>query len=112
MVYSGPIDLNALIDLDSLYANGACHWTFFAFPTSMVNEHGVPSDIDAQRYIAAGVPVGIWRNTPVDGTAYAAVTRETIPQLHLAIESLTQFHDSFAAELSERLFHESSAGGT
>ena len=101
MVYSGPIDLDALIDLDSLYTSGACHWTFLAFPTSSVNEHGIPADPDAQRYIAAvqsaGVPVGIWRDTPVDGTAYAAVTHETIPQLHNAIEKLSQFPDSFAA---------------
>ena len=81
-----------------------------------MNEHGVPSDPDAQRYIAAvqsaGVPVGIWCNSPVDGTAYAAVTHEMIPQLHRAIEGLSQFHESFAADLSERLFTESSSGGT
>ena len=116
MVYSGPIDLDALIDLDSLYTSGARHWTFLAFPTSSVNEHGVPADPDAQRYIAAvqsaGIPVGIWRDTPADGTAYAAVTHETIPQLHNAIEKLTQFPDSFAADLSERLFRESNASGT
>jgi hypothetical protein len=116
MVYSGPIDLDALIDLDSLDTSVACHWTFLAFPNSSVNEHGVPADADAQRYIAAvqsaGVPVGIWRDTPVDGTAYAAVTHETIPQLHNAIEKLSQFSDSFAADLSERLFRESNAGGT
>lgn len=116
MIYSGPIDLDALVDLDALAAEGACHWTFLAFPTSTVNEHGIPTDLDAQRYIAAvqsaGVPVGIWRNTPVDGTAYAAVTHVTIPQLFNAIETLTQFHDSFAADLSERLFRDSSASGT
>jgi hypothetical protein len=106
----------AVIDLDSLDTSDARRWTFLAFPTSSVNEHGVPADADAQRYIAAvqsaGVPVGIWRNTPVDGTAYAAVTQEAIPQLHNAIEKLTQFPDSFAADLSERLFRESNAGGT
>ena len=114
MVYSGPIDVDALVDLDSLAARGACHWTFLAFPITTVTEHGVPADPDAQHYIAAiqsaGVPVGIWRNSPVDGTAYAAVTHDTIPQLHAAIEALAQFHDSFAADLSERLFRESSAG--
>ena len=116
MEYSGPIDLPALVDLDSLAANGASHWTFLAFPTSTVNEHGRPTDPDAQRYIAAvqsaGVPVGIWCNSPVDGTAYAAVTHDTIPQLNVAVAGLTQFHDSFAANLSERLFRESSAEGT
>ncbi|WP_372717625.1 hypothetical protein [Novipirellula sp.] len=116
MKYSGSIDLDALIDLDSLVANGACHWTFLAFPTSTVNEQGVPSDPDAQRYIAAvqssGVPVGIWCNSPVDGTAYAAVTHDVIPLLHRAIKGLNQFQASFAANLSERLFAEAGSGGT
>ncbi len=116
MVSSGPIDLDSLVDLDSLAACGTSHWTFLAFPAHTVNEHGVPSDPDAQRYIAAvqsvGVPVGIWCNSPVDGTAYAAVARNTIPQLHAALENLNQFHDSYAADLSERLFRESSPGGT
>ena len=46
------------------------------------------------------------------GTLYAAVAHDIIPELHAAIERLTQFHDTFAADLSERLFRESSAGGT
>jgi hypothetical protein len=116
MVYSGPIDLDALIDLDPLYTSGGCPYTFFAFPSSTLTEHGIPADPDAQRYIAAvqssGIPVGIWSDTPVDGTAYVGVTHEMIPLLHRAIEGLTKFHDSFAADLCERLFRETSAGGT
>jgi len=116
MVYSGPIDLDALVDVDSLADRGASHWTFLAFPSHTVNQHGVPSDPDAQRYVAAiqsaGVPVGIWRNSPVDGTAYAAVAHDAIPLLHTATENLSQFSDTFAADLTERLFNKSSAGGT
>ena len=111
MNYAGPINLATLVDLDSLADRGTSHWTFLAFPSHSINEHGVPSDLDAQRYVAAiqsaGVPVGIWCNSPVDGTAYAAVTHDAIPQLHAAIENLTQFSDSFAADLSERLFNQS-----
>ena len=116
MPYSGPVDLDALIDLDSLAAAGASHWTFLAFPISTVDSHGVPIDSDAQRYIAAiqaaGVPVGIWCNSPVEGTAYAAVTHDAISRLHSAIDGLTQFPASFAADLTERLFCESDASGT
>ena len=116
MPYDGPIEIDALVDLDALAADGACHWTFLAFPAHTVSEHGVPTDVHAQQYIAAvqsaGVPVGIWCNSPVDGTAYAAVAHDIIPQLHTAIEHLTQFNDTFAADLSERLFRESNAGGT
>ena len=108
MPYDGPIDLDALIDLNSLDSNSACHWTFFAFPLSTLNKHGLPSDAEAQRYIAAvqstGVPIGIWFNGPADDTGYAAVTRENISRLNDAIVGLTQFPDSYAADLCERLF--------
>ncbi len=108
MPYDGPVDLDALVDLDSLNSDGACHWTFFAFPLSILNEHGLPSDAEAQQYIAAvqatGVPIGIWLNGPADDTGYAAVTRENISRLNDAIVGLTQFPDSYAADLCERLF--------
>ena len=108
MPYDGPIDLDALIDLNSLDSNSACHWTFFAFPLSTLNKHGLPSDAEAQQYIAAvqatGVPIGIWLNGPADDTGYAAVTRENISRLNDAIVGLTQFPDSYAADLCERLF--------
>lgn len=110
MDYAGPIDLNALVDLDSLAASGVCPWTFLAFPSCTLNGLGIPSDPDAQRYIAAiqsaGVRVGIWRNSPSIGSAYAAVTQDVIGQLQSTIENLNQFPESFAADLSERLFAE------
>ncbi|MEM8734971.1 MAG: hypothetical protein AAGG44_12145 [Planctomycetota bacterium] len=116
MTYIGPIDIDALVDLDSLIDHGVCHWTFLAFPRSSVTEDGLPSDSEAQRYIgavqSAGVPVGIWLNAPTDDTAYAAVTRDHITQLHEAIAGLPQFSDSYAAELSERLFRDFDSGGS
>ena len=116
MDYAGPIDLNSLVDLDSLAAAGASHYTFFAFPLSTLDEQGLPSDSDAQHYIAAvqsaGVPIGIWLNSPVDDTGYAAVTHENISQLHEAINRLTQFPDSYAADLCEKLFRNAAPGGT
>ena len=116
MPYDGPIDLDALVDLDSLDVDGVCHWTFFAFPLSTLDEHGLPSDSEAQRYIAAvqstGVPIGIWLNGIADDTGYAAVTRNHISQLNDAIAGLPQFSDSYAAELCEQLFRNAAAGGT
>ena len=116
MPYDGPINLDALVDLDSRAVDGVCHWTFFAFPLSTLNEHGLPSDAEAQQYIAAvqstGVPVGIWLNGIADDTGYAAVTRENISRLNDAIAGLTQFPDSYAADLCERLFRDAAASGT
>jgi hypothetical protein len=118
MVYSGPIDLDRLIDLDPLHAAGECPYTFLAFPASGVNDYGVPTNTDAQRYVAAiqaaGVPVGIWLATPVDGASYAAVAHDSIPLLHRTIETLTetgQFPASFAADLSEQLFRDAVSRG-
>lgn len=114
MPYDGPIDLDSLVDLESLAAGGASHWTFFAFPMSTINEHGLPSDPEAQRYIAAvqatGVPIGIWLNTPAEDTGYAAVTHENISQLKDAIAGLRQFPESYAADLCEKLFRDAAAG--
>ncbi len=117
MKYSGPIDLHALVDLDSLHANGAMHWTFFAFPACTVNEHGVPPDADAQRYIAAvqsaGVPVGIWLNSPIDGTGFAAVTGENISLVQDTLARLKQqFPIDCVTQLIDRLFRQASAGDT
>lgn len=115
MKYSGPIDLAALVDLDSITGgSGTEHYTFFAFPISTLNEHGLPSDSEVQGYIAAvqsaGVPVGIWLNAPPDDTGYAAVKHENISQLHDVIRRLTQFSDSYLHDLCERLFRDVAAG--
>lgn len=118
MSYSGPVDLGQLIDLAALYDSGECPYTFLAFPRSSVNQYGVPTNTEAQRYIAAiqaaGVPVGIWLTSPVDDTAYAAVAHDSIPLLHRTIESLIEngrFSPSFAADLSEQLFRDAAARG-
>lgn len=116
MPYDGPIDIDELVDLNSLAVEGMHHWTFFAFPISTLNELGLPSDMEAQRYIAAvqstGVPIGIWLNGIADDTGYAAVTHENISRLNDAIAGLNQFPDSYAADLCERLFRNAAAGDT
>jgi len=109
--YNGPIALEALVDFDTRFGDFPCPFTFLAFPVEHVGEHGVPTNHDAEAYIAAvqseHVPVGIWTQSPVEGTAYAAVDQEQIPRLHEAIERLIErgdFTADFAAELCDRLF--------
>ncbi len=55
------------------------------------------------------VPISIWINSAVDDTGYAAVTDENISQLQGAVAGLNQFPDSFADELSARLFRNAAA---
>jgi hypothetical protein len=117
MKYSGPIDLRALVDVDSLYDKGLMPFTFMGFPTCTVNEHGLPSDADAQRYIAAvqsaGVPVGIWLNSPIEGTGFAGVTGENISLVQDTLSRLKQqFPIDYVTQLIDRLFREASAGDT
>jgi hypothetical protein len=80
---------------------------------SSLDEHGLPSDLEAQQYIAAiqagGVPVGIWRNSPVRDSAYAAVTKDNIQSLTKIIARLSQFPPAYAADLCERLFRSASS---
>ena len=102
------IELTILIDLDSDYVNGGSPWTFFAWPSSAADKNGLPVDQEARQYLAAvqrtGVPIGIWRNSPAEGTNYAGVVRESIQHLNQALAELTQFGDSYASDLCERLF--------
>lgn len=117
MPYDGPIDLDALVDLDSrATTDGVCHWTFLAFPISTLDQYGLPSDIEAQQYIAdvqsVGVPIGIWLKSTTKDTGYAAVARDDISQLKETIASLKQYSESFATELSDRLFRDAASSGT
>lgn len=78
-IYVGPIALEALVKFDARAEDSVCPFTFLAFPTQFIGKHGIPTDRDAEAYIAAvqgeGVKVGIWTQSPVDGTAYVAVDR-------------------------------------
>lgn len=110
-VYNGPIELGALVEFDSRVGDFACPFTFLAFPIKLVGQHGVPTDQDAEAYIAAvqgeGVKVGVWTQSPVDGTAYTAVDQEQIAKLNEAINQLIergQFTADFAEQLCDRLF--------
>ena len=85
------------------------------FVFSTLDEHGLPSDLEAQQYIAAvqstGVPIGIWLNGIAHNTGYAAVTHENITRVNDAISGLTQFPDSYAADLCEKLFRNAASSG-
>lgn len=57
------IDLDRLIDPETLKGGRGGPWTFLAFPRDSVGAEGVPVDLEAQEYIAAvhsaEIPVGI-----------------------------------------------------
>ncbi len=82
---TGFVDFGKLFDADAYWRAGHCPWTFFAYPTSLADEQGLPPDVDAKGLLAdlqrRGLQVGIWTNgiaenamQPVPGGSAGGVT--------------------------------------
>lgn len=105
------VDVDRLVDPHLLLNQGKSPYTFLAFPVSQIDENGMPVDPEAKLYVArvqkAGVPVGVWLETPVKDTAYAFVGPDHIHLLHEVLETFVAsgvYHRQFASDLTERLF--------
>lgn len=109
------IAIDRLVDPRILLDRGECPWTFLAFPTTCVDQTGLPTDEDARRYLAAvqstGLRIGIWLDPPTEGTVYAFVAPADIRRLCDVVEQLESevFGRDFATTLCERLFRECQA---
>lgn len=108
---TGSVDVDKLFDAAAYRRAGNCPWTFFAFPTSLADERGLPPDDDAKRLLAElqsrGLQVGIWANAIAENTTYFACPKEGIQRLHAALAELVEvgaFTKDFCAERSEHLF--------
>lgn len=105
------INFDLLFDADEYHRSGYCPWTFFAYPTSLAVEHGLPPDADACEFLAllqnCGIDVAIWINGIADDTTYFACRKEDIQRLH---DTIQEFEDSglivkgFCNDRTERLF--------
>ena len=105
------VDLANMIDPKVLLGRGQYPWTFLAFPQRCVDQNGLPADPEAQEYIAVvqslGVKVGIWLDTPTEGTAYAFVGPDDIQKLKEGLDELEmsgRFSKGYAERLCNRLF--------
>ena len=103
------IDAASLIDAKALLARGEFPYTFLAFPPNSVGQDGLPTDAEAQEYIAViqslGVKVGIWADTPTTDS-YAFVGPSDIDRLHTGLDTLEKsgrFPKGYAERLSNRL---------
>jgi len=69
-----------LFDADAYYRSGCCPWTFFAYPTSLADDRGLPPDDEACGLLAQlqqyGVEVAVWVNGIVNNTTYFACRLE------------------------------------
>jgi len=104
------VDLDLLFDAEEYRRTEHCPWTFFAYPTTLAVDHGLPPDDDACRLLAEvqarGIDVAIWVNGIADNTTYFACKRADIDRLNDLVTELegTTFGKNFCGERSEALF--------
>lgn len=98
-------------DAEAYWRAGHCPWTFFAFPSSLADDHGLPPEEDAKRLLVElrtrGIQVGIWANGIANDTTYFACPKEEIQRLHDALVELEadgSFEHGFCGKRSEHLF--------
>ena len=106
-----PIKFDMLFDADEYHRSGICPWTFFAYPTSLADEQGLPPDNEACDFLGClqerGIDVAIWVNGIAEDTTYFACRKEDIQKLNDAIQELEDcgaIEKGFCNERSERLF--------
>jgi len=105
------IKFELLFDADEYHQSGFCPWTFFAYPTSLAVERGLPPDTEACELLALiqnrKIDVAIWKNAIADDTTYFACRQEDIQRLRDAIQELEDsglIENDFCSKRSERLF--------
>jgi hypothetical protein len=105
------IRFDLLFNADEYHRSGFCPWTFFAYPTSMADEHGLPPDDDACDFLARlqerGIDVAIWVNGIAEDTTYFACRKDDIQKLHDVIQELEEsgeIEKGFCNQRTERLF--------
>jgi hypothetical protein len=80
-------------DPEAYWQSGNVPWSFFAFPTCMADEDGLPPDDDARAFLAmlqsAGIHVGVWANTPSqNGLSLFVCPKDDIELFHRVTEHL------------------------
>jgi len=105
------IRFDLLFDADEYRRSGFCPWTFFAYPTSIADEYGLPPDHDACNFLAClqerGIDVAIWVNGIAGDTTYFACRKDDIQRLNATLAELEDsglIEKGFCGKRSERLF--------
>ncbi len=104
------VNLKRLFDADEYWRSGSCPWTFFAYPTALAVEHGLPADVPVRRFLgdvqASGIDVAIWVGG-IDGELnYFACRGEDAGRLLNVIrvlESSGEYGEAFCVRRSREL---------
>lgn len=91
--------------------SGGCPWTFFAYPTSLADDHGLPPDDEACQMLGhlrkRGIAVGVWVSDFGNDTTYFVCRKEGIHRLIEALQELEKegvIDKDFCVARTERLF--------
>ena len=108
---TNKIRCDLLFDADEYCRSGNCPWTFFAYPTSLAVERGLPPDNDACELLGhlqeRKIDVALWINGIAEDTTYFACRTEDIQRLQDALRELENtgiIEKNFCSTRSERLF--------
>ena len=111
------IRFDMLFDADEYYRSGRCPWTFFAYPTTLANDRGLPPDDEACELLAQiqqhEIDVAIWVNGISNDTTYFACRKEDMYRLNDALqelETLGIIEKDFCLARTERLFAQTGKG--
>lgn len=100
-----------LFDAEEYVRSGCCPWTFFAYPTSLALERGLPPDSEACVLLAhlqeRGIDVAVWESRITVDTTYFACRRDDIERLNDVLQELEVggiIEQDFCSKRSDRLF--------
>ena len=108
---SEPIPKVMLFDAKEYRRSGCSPWTFFAYPTSLANDQGLPPDEEACQLLShlrkRGIAVGVWVSDFGNDTTYFVCPKEDIYRLNDALRELENegvIDKGFCVTRSELLF--------
>jgi hypothetical protein len=111
------IRFDMLFDADEYCRSGRCPWTFFAYPTTLANDQGLPPDHEACELLAQlqqhGIDVAIWVNGIANDTTYFACRKEDMYRLNDVLQELETrgiIDKDFCLARTERLFAQTGKG--
>jgi len=102
---TGTLKLDELFDAEEYRSTGSTPWTFFAYPTSLAVQHGLPPDSDTCRLLGEvqqrGIDVAIWINGIAEDTSYFACRKEDSQRLHVVLAEL-EYNGDIEAHFLEK----------
>lgn len=108
---SNSIRFDLLFDAEEYYRSGICPWTFFAYPTCLADEHGLPPDTKACELLSqvqeSGIDVAIWMSEIAENTTYFVCHKADMQRLHSVLNELESsgiIESNFCGNRSELLF--------